>query len=76
MSGMLVLTRKPGDTIHVGNVVITFLAARGTAGRIGILAPPSERILRGEHLESPKGYDGDLRPCMVEIESSNSANTI
>ncbi len=76
MSGMLVLTRKPGEEIHVGDVVITFLSVRGTSGRIGIQAPPNVRIVRGEHLKSKAGYEGDLRPCVAEIEQPETANTI
>lgn len=45
---MLVLSRKPGEKVVIGeNVTITVLEAGGRV-RIGIEAPPEVRILRGE----------------------------
>lgn len=46
---MLVLTRKLGEQILVGeDIVITVLDARGDGVRIGIDAPKGVRIQRGE----------------------------
>lgn len=47
---MLVLTRKPGEKIMIGDgIVITFLESRGGEGiRIGIDAPRDIEIKRGE----------------------------
>lgn len=47
---MLVLTRKPGEKIMIGDgIVITFLESRGGEGiRIGIEAPRHLEIKRGE----------------------------
>lgn len=46
---MLVLTRKLGETVHVGdNVTITVLDVRGGNVKVGIEAPDDVRILRGE----------------------------
>lgn len=47
---MLVLTRKPGEKIMIGDdIVITFLESRGTDGiRIGIDAPRHLEIKREE----------------------------
>lgn len=46
---MLVLSRKPEQKIQIGeNVVITILEVKGSTVRIGIEAPRSVRVLRGE----------------------------
>ena len=49
---MLVLSRKPHDTIHIGDdVVLTVLSISGSRVRLGIVAPPEVQVLRGELLE-------------------------
>ena len=46
---MLVLSRKPGERIHIGNdVVVTVLEVSGKLVRIGISAPDHINILRSE----------------------------
>lgn len=46
---MLVLTRKPGEKILIGDdIVITVLDARGDSIRIGIDAPRGVKIQRDE----------------------------
>ena len=46
---MLVLTRRPGESVHVGDdVVITVLEARGDVVRLGIQAPRSIPVHREE----------------------------
>ena len=46
---MLVLTRKQGEQLQIGdNITITLLAVRGGGMKIGIQAPDNVRILRGE----------------------------
>ncbi|EAQ80162.1 carbon storage regulator [Blastopirellula marina] len=46
---MLVLTRKPGETIRIGDdIVITISQLKGGRVRIGIDAPPEMGIRRGE----------------------------
>lgn len=46
---MLVLTRKPDETILIGdNIKITLLRIRGNSVRIGIEAPREVRVVRGE----------------------------
>jgi carbon storage regulator len=46
---MLVLSRKPGQSIRVGNgIVITVKATMGGRVKLAIEAPRDVRILRGE----------------------------
>ncbi|MDH6237252.1 carbon storage regulator CsrA [Cryobacterium sp. CG_9.6] len=50
---MLVLTRKPGEKILIGDdIVITVLDARGDSVRIGIDAPKGVKIQRDEVLRA------------------------
>jgi carbon storage regulator len=49
---MLVLTRRPGETILIGDdIEITVLAVDGNQIRVGIDAPEDVKILRGELLD-------------------------
>ena len=45
---MLVLTRKNGEKIVVGNVTIEVVDIRCNRVRLGVTAPETTRILRGE----------------------------
>ncbi|MBN1380244.1 MAG: carbon storage regulator CsrA [Deltaproteobacteria bacterium] len=46
---MLILTRKLGETITIGDdIVITFLDIKGKQLRVGISAPKNVSIHRGE----------------------------
>jgi len=46
---LLILTRRAGETIHIGNdVVITVIRVRGAQVRLGISAPDDVAIDRGE----------------------------
>jgi carbon storage regulator len=46
---MLILTRRVGETINIGdNVAVTVLAVKGGQVSIGINAPKTVRILRQE----------------------------
>lgn len=46
---MLVLSRKPGERIHIGNdITITVLEINGKLARIGVEAPRNIDILRSE----------------------------
>jgi len=50
---MLVLSRKPGETIQISdNIQIRILEVKGDTVRIGIEAPKSVDILRGELVQS------------------------
>ena len=55
---MLVLSRKVGERIHIGNDV--FVEVRRVAGNrvtLAINAPKSVRILRGELLEAAQAFE-------------------
>lgn len=46
---MLVLSRKVGEMIQIGDdIFVTIVAVEGNKVRIGIQAPDNARILRGE----------------------------
>ena len=46
---MLVLTRKPGESIQIGpDITLTVFAGRGNKVRLGIQAPAHVRVLRSE----------------------------
>ena len=46
---MLVLTRKPGQSLHIGDdIKVTLQAIKGNQVRIGVEAPPNVRIYREE----------------------------
>lgn len=46
---MLVITRRPGESVMIGdNVTLTVLEVKGQQVRIGIKAPPNVHILRSE----------------------------
>lgn len=46
---MLVLSRKEGETIHIGGgIVVTVTQIKGNRVKIGIAAPPEVSVVRGE----------------------------
>jgi carbon storage regulator len=50
---MLVLTRKPGEKLLVGDdITVTLLDIRGRQVRLGIEAPGHRRIVRAELLDT------------------------
>lgn len=52
---MLVLTRKPMESIKVGgDVIVTVLSVDGNQVRVGIQAPDSVRVLRTELLKEKR----------------------
>ena len=52
---MLVLSRFPGDSIHIGDdIVITVIEVRGDKVRLGIDAPQTAVILREEIRDKPQ----------------------
>jgi carbon storage regulator CsrA len=52
----LCLSRKAGETLKIGDAVVTFKRIRGNVVRVDIDAPGSVRIVRGELEErKPEG---------------------
>ncbi len=50
---MLILTRRPGESIQVGqDIEISILEIRGNQVRLGISAPADVLVLRAELVES------------------------
>lgn len=67
---MLVLTRKVDEQILIGDdIKITLIRVRGNSVRIGIEAPRSVRVVRGE---LDKKHAVDTAPIKQEIEVSLS----
>ena len=67
---MLVLTRKPQETIRIGNdIVVTVIRTKGKAVRLGIEAPSTGPVLRGEinldEARHPVDEDDDQAPTEV-----------
>jgi carbon storage regulator len=61
---MLVLTRKPGEKVVIGNgIIVTVIEVHRNRVRIGIDAPDQVRILRGEFAEWPDEPAGDDKPA-------------
>ncbi len=62
---MLVLTRKPGEKVLVGDdITVTLLCVEGRHVRLGIEAPSYRKIVRAELLEMAEESDnaaGDNR---------------
>lgn len=55
---MLVLSRKVGERIHIGNdVYVEVRRVAGSRVTVAICAPKNVRILRGELLEASRAFD-------------------
>lgn len=65
---MLILMRRPGETINVGeDVTITLLGVKGNQARIGINAPKSMPVHRLEIYERIKRIvEGDVNGNVAE----------
>lgn len=46
--GLLILTRKPGESIYIGDIKVTVVEVKGPQIRLGIKAPKEVRIYREE----------------------------
>ncbi|HUN74409.1 MAG TPA: carbon storage regulator CsrA [Steroidobacteraceae bacterium] len=76
---MLILTRRVGETVMIGNeVTVTVLGVKGNQVRIGINAPKTvavhreeiyERIKREQQGEEVQEGEGDAPPA-VELASA------
>ena len=67
---MLVLTRKQGEQIRIGdNVVVTVVRVKGQAIRWGIEAPQDVRVVRGELSVAQEEVSGGLtEPAKPAVE--------
>jgi carbon storage regulator len=56
---MLVITRKAGDYVQIGNdIFVHFFGINGSQMKIGIDAPDSVEIMRGELIDSRRDDNG------------------
>lgn len=72
---MLILSRKPGESIHIGDdIIVDFFEISGNQIKIGIRAPKDVNIRRSElpPLE-PKKANKCARAHKIESRSSNDA---
>ena len=68
---MLVLSRKVGERIHIGNDI--FVEVRRVAGRrvtLAINAPKNVRILRGELMEAAQAFEVLEEPAVANSEAT------
>lgn len=67
---MLVLTRKEGEQIHIGNdITVTVTLVQGDRVRLGIEAPRDVTILRGELVVDPNQKTSEVvKPEVVRKE--------
>jgi len=72
---MLVVSRKVGQSIHIGNdIIIYFIEKTGTLSmRVGIEAPKDVRILRSELIETNKS-NKDSESKDIELIDGKSWN--
>jgi carbon storage regulator CsrA len=67
---MLVLSRKPGQSVVIGeDIRITVVSREGSRVTLAIEAPRDQRILRGELSETPE------EPIVVEVSFADSPPT-
>lgn len=72
---MLVLSRRAGETVAIGDdVVVSVLEVRGDVVRIGIAAPRSVAVHRGEVLEQLEKTNRDAAsPSDSTVDSLRQA---
>jgi carbon storage regulator CsrA len=64
---MLVLTRKPQQSVRIGNnIIVNIVRVRGNTVQIGIEAPKDVNILRSELADKPKKLDDLQAPAIHE----------
>ena len=72
---MLVLTRKQNEKIQIGDgITITVVRTKGKTVRLGIQAPPSMRVLRGE-IATQAGADSAVLHATLATKPSPSQQT-
>ncbi len=74
---MLVLTRKAGDRILIGDdIVITVLDSRGDGVRIGIAAPSGVPIHRAELKEAVEEANTDAAAAAAAVDTADAVRAI
>jgi len=65
---MLVLTRRPGEMLHIGpSITVTVVEVRGNRIRLGIQAPEDVTVLRAElNKSSPSAFAAKDAPSRSE----------
>lgn len=76
---MLVLTRKPQQSIRIGNdITVNIVRVRGNAVQIGIEAPQDVNILRSELVNKPKNPEvsrpSETEPTLTDTHHSVDAS--
>jgi len=74
---MLVLTRKPGEQIRIGNdIVVTVLEVSGNKVRVGIDAPDNVSIVRGELVRNtiPDELSAEDKPIAIRMTVTHHHN--
>jgi carbon storage regulator CsrA len=70
---MLVLTRKYQEKIRIGNdITITVLRTKGKAVRLGIEAPPTVPVIRGELKFEDEAVSDEAEPAIAAAAASTS----
>lgn len=65
---MLVLTRRPGESIVIGdNITLTVVEVQGDRVKIGIAAPKDVTVLRGELLEELRRTNAEAAGVEVSL---------
>ena len=59
---MLVMSRKSGDTIEIGDAKVMFLEIKSGRIRIGVQAPRSIPVFRGETADTIREQESLRRP--------------
>jgi carbon storage regulator CsrA len=74
---MLVLTRKPQETICIGDqVTISILRVKGRAVRVGIEAPNNVRVVRGELVDGAAKSDETCETSMGEPDTREKTASV
>ena len=74
---MLVLTRKQGERIQIGeDITITVVRTKGKSVRLGIVAPSHVPVLRGEIARSIAVETGDSTAAVVDEAEGPAGSSV
>jgi carbon storage regulator len=72
---MLILTRRVGETVMIGNdVTVTVLGVKGNQVRVGVNAPRDVAVHREEIFERIKREENDGTPASSTSRSASRVN--